>query len=178
MLRGPARVCIIAVLLVLLVAPAAVFAQSGHPLPPSVLMTQSDEFAAVRAHYERMTREQITAAGYHIEPVCVISPAGGMGFHAANPTLWSAQFWSGRPDPHKPPLLLLDGNSRVVGVEWEAAGVLVQPELFGQRFPLLPGHPGVAMTHYMLHAYFRPNNQVLFSVFDPQLTCPPGSTGQ
>ena len=24
----------------------------------------------------------------------------------------------------------------------------------------------------MLHAYFRPDNQVLFSVFDPRLNCP------
>jgi hypothetical protein len=28
---------------------------------------------------------------------------------------------------------------------------------------------------YMFHAYFRPNGQVLFSTWDPQLTCPPAS---
>jgi hypothetical protein len=73
---------------------------------------------------------------------------------------------------------LLSGDmSRVVGLEWEAKDIgQGDMELFGHDFPLLPGHPGVPEPHYMFHAYFRPNGQVLFSVFDPELACLTPST--
>jgi len=48
------------------------------------------------------------------------------------------------------------------------------PTRFGQTIPLLPGHPGepdVNKPHFMLHAYFKPDGQVLFDVWDPELSC-------
>ena len=62
--------------------------------------------------------------------------------------------------------------TRVIGLEWEAADVGQEPPtIFGQTVPLLAGHPGIPEPHYMLHAYFRPNGQVLFAEFDPLVSC-------
>ena len=166
--------------LTLLAWPAATLAQPD--LPDAVLVPQSSEFAAVRARFEGMTEAQVQAAGYEVDPHCVtavdagLPPAvGGMGFHAVHRQRFAEQFASGQLDAQNPPLLMLDANKRVVGLEWEAAASGPQPELFGQTVPLLFGHPGppeVNVPHYMLHAYFKPNGMVLFSVFDPDLTCP------
>lgn len=173
---GPCIVCFF-VALALVVAPVhtPTLAQSQPPQP----VDQPPEFAAVRAKYEHMTREQYMAAGYSPDPMCItaamggLPPAlGGMGVHANNRQLWEAQFSSGKLDPQAPPILLLNEDGRVVGLEWEAASSTQPPPvLFGQPVPLLPGHPGVEQPHYMFHAYFRPNGQVLFATWDPQLSC-------
>lgn len=96
-----------------------------------------------------------------------------MGVHAINPRLHQAQFGPAKLDPQNPPLLLLDATkTRVIGLEWEAADVgQAPPRAFGQTVPLLPGHPGIPEPHYMLHAYFRPGNRVLFAEFDPLVRC-------
>jgi len=132
------------------------------------------EFAELRAQFESMTRAQWEEAGYIANPpVCISSPAGGMGVHAVNPTLAGAQFGSGDVDAANPPVLLVDATqTRVIGLEWESAESAGAFTLFGQTAPLLPGHPGIPTPHYMLHAYFRTNGQVLFAEFDPELTCP------
>jgi hypothetical protein len=71
-----------------------------------------------------------------------------------------------------PPILLLDATqTRVIGLEWETSEAAGAFTIFGQTAPLLPGHPGIPEPHHMLHAYFRPNGQVLFAEFDPQVTC-------
>ncbi len=149
-------------------------------MPPSVTVAQSSEFAAVRAQFEGLSPADLAQDGYQIDPVCVTAalagaPAelGSMGFHAVHPTLMKVQFGNGRPDPQQPPIVLLDGAQRVVGLEWEANQNAPAPVLFGQTVVIQPGHPGVPEPHYMLHAYFRPDGQVLFSVFDPALSCPP-----
>jgi hypothetical protein len=100
-----------------------------------------------------------------------------MGIHAINQEYLEAQFPKAEMDPARPPLLLLDQNSKVLGLEWEAADVgQGRMELFGQTIELQPGHPGVEEPHYMLHIYFKPDGKVLFGVddqtaFDPELSC-------
>ena len=128
----------------------------------------------MRATFEGMTRAQWEAAGYIANPpVCISSPAGGMGIHAMNMALFEAQFTTGAVDATNPPILLVDATqTRVIGLEWETAEAAGAFTIFGQTAPLLPGHPGIPEPHYMLHAYFRPNGQVLFAEFDPQVTCP------
>lgn len=159
--------------LLMLLAPGLVSAQEP--------IDQSTKFAEVRATFEAMEPADWEAAGYQVIPpgACIASPAGGMGIHAINPQLHEAQFQSGELDPENPPLLLLDASAkRVIGLEWEAAeSVGEPPKLFGQPALLLPGHPGIEEPHYMLHAYFRPNGQVLFAEFDPKVSCelPPTS---
>jgi hypothetical protein len=149
------------------VVPAVVLAQEpiDHPA----------DFAAVREQFEDMERAEWEAAGYQVIPPgdCVASPAGGMGVHAINPDLHATQFQPAEMDPENPPLLLLDVTmTRVIGLEWEEADVGQEPPaIFGQTTPLLPGHPGITEPHYMLHAYFRPNDQVLFAEFDPLVSC-------
>jgi hypothetical protein len=150
-----------------LAAPGLVLAQEPIDQPTA--------FAAVRERFEGMTRPQWEAAGYRVIPPgdCVASPAGGMGVHAINPQLHEAQFRPAELDPENPPLLLLDASmTRVIGLEWEEADVGQEPPTaFGQTVPLLPGHPGIPEPHYMLHGYFRPNDQVLFAEFDPLVKC-------
>ncbi|MBI3971684.1 MAG: hypothetical protein HY332_10390 [Chloroflexi bacterium] len=154
--------------LALALVPALATAQQ-----PPVPMSQPAEFARVRARFESLTPAQARALGFEAEPACVSAPPGGMGFHAVNPRLMAQQV-EGRLDPQNPPILLFDGNGRVVGLEWEVHNTgQPAPALFGQRIELLPGHPGFEEPHYMLHAYFKPNGQVLFATFDPTLQCPP-----
>src|SRR5918995_3686845 len=115
----PSRAILLA-LLALALAPALALAQGGPP-PPAQPVPQSPDLAAVRARFEGLTDAQVRALGYtNVAPECVSSPAGGMGFHIEHPRLWRDQFTSGRWDAQNPPILLLDGNKRVVGIEWEA----------------------------------------------------------
>jgi hypothetical protein len=101
-----------------------------------------------------------------------------MGIHAINRTLYEAQFPEGTMDPKNPSVLLLDENSNVIGVEWEAADVGQGPmKMFGQTIELQSGHPGAEEPHYMLHIYFKPDGKVLFgtndqTAFDPEGVCP------
>ncbi len=147
-------------------SPALVLAQDPVDQPP--------DFAAVRERFEGLTRAEWEAAGYRAQPpVCIASPAGGMGIHAVNAALHQAQFPTAALDPENPPVLLVDATqTRVIGLEWEEKDIGQEPPtIFGQTVQLLPGHPGVPEPHYMFHAYFRPNGQVLFATWDPQLSC-------
>ena len=100
-----------------------------------------------------------------------------MGTNAINRTLYEAQFPNGEMDPANPSVLLLDENSNVIGVEWEAADVGQGPmKMFGQTIELQPGHPGAEEPHYMLHIYFKADGKVLFgtnpqTAFDPEGVC-------
>jgi hypothetical protein len=104
-----------------------------------------------------------------------------MGTHALNPELLGAQFPEGTMDPENPPVLLLNENDEVMGVEWEAADVgQGQMEMFGQTIEIQPGHPGAEEPHYMLHVYSKPGGKVLFgtnpdTAFDPEGVCPVAS---
>jgi hypothetical protein len=140
---------------------------------------QPPEFAAVRERFEGLTGAEVEALGYVPEPVCISDPAmGGMGIHAVHPELWDEQFNSAESDIENPPIVLLSADkSTVVGLEWEAIDTgQGDMELFGEPYLLLPGHPGVPEPHYMFHAYFKPDGQVLFSVFNPELSCAVPST--
>jgi hypothetical protein len=100
-----------------------------------------------------------------------------MGIHFINPEYLEAQFPEGEMDPEQPPVVLLDQNGKVLGIEWEAADVDQGPlELFGQTIQLQPGHPGAEDPHYMLHIYFQPDGKVLLgtdpqTAFNPELSC-------
>jgi len=155
--------------------PTAAFAQPGPP--PGVMMDTPPELTATRARFENMTAEQATAAGYMTTYECVSSPFGGMGIHFIHPQLFESQLKSGQMDPQNPPVLLVDGNDRVVGLEWETTKNTPQPTFLGQPVPLQPGHPGMEEEHYMVHIYFKPNNQILVGAFDPDLKCPANRTG-
>ncbi len=156
------------VLLSLSWLPSTVSAQPPAPQP----VDQSPEFATVRAKFENMTIQQLNAAGYTQDSPCVSAPPGGMGFHYINKPLWDAAFTSGKLDPQNPPLVLVDANNKVVGLEWESSkNVQSAPVLFGQTVQLLPGHEGLTEEHYQYHAYFRPNGQVVIATFDPLVTC-------
>ena len=146
------------------------FALAAEPIAPP------EGFAELRARFEDLTAEEVQAAGYAADTECVAVPGlGGMGIHALNFELLGMQFPAGTMDPENPPVLLLSADGhRVVGLEWEAKDIgQGEFELYGQAVVLQDGHPGVPEPHYMLHAYFRPNGEVLFAPFDPQLSCLP-----
>jgi hypothetical protein len=160
---------------VLALLPSMAIAQSSasQPVDPPYQVAQ------LRQQYEGLTPEQIKAAGYKPEGECVTNPhgAGAMGAHAINQEYLEAQFPKGEMDPEQPPVVLLGQDSKVIGIEWEAADVGQGPtELFGQTIQLQSGHPGVEEPHYMLHIYFKPDGKVVFGVddqtaFDPELRC-------
>ena len=168
------------VLLVLVVAASALLpstalgqANTSQPVDPP------QEVAQLRQQYEGLTQQQIKDAGYEPEGECVTNPhgAGAMGTHVINQEYLEAQFPKGEMDPEQPPVILLDQDSKVIGIEWEAADVgQGSMELFGQSIELQSGHPGVEESHYMLHIYFKDDGKVLFGVddktaFDPKLSC-------
>jgi hypothetical protein len=141
------------------------------------------QVAQLRQQFEGLTPQQIEAEGYVAEGPCVPSPTGtgAMGIHALNQELLQAQFPNGEMDPENPSVLLLDENSNVIGLEWEAADVGQGPmKMFGQTIEIQPGHPGVEEPHYMLHIYFKADGKVLFgtnpqTAFDPEGVCPEAS---
>jgi hypothetical protein len=164
---------------------AATLALAGAASAQSTLqpVDPPEQVAELRQQFEGLTAEQIAAQGYVPEGPCVPSPTGvgAMGIHALNPALLEAQFPNGTMDPANPPVLLLDENEEVMGVEWEAADVGQGPmKMFGQTIEIQPGHPGVEEPHYMLHVYFKPGGKVLFgtnpdTAFDPEGVCPEAS---
>ncbi len=176
------RTLILTALAVTVCSPATALAQTEQAewdVPPR-LVDEPEGIARLRAKYQGMTEEELIAAGFQVDQVCVgaamvglSAEDGGMGHHATSPELMGRQFPAGEMDPENPPIVLLGPDKRVVGVEWEAANVGQDaPELFGQTVNLGPGHPHAEQPHYMLHAYFRTNGQVLFGDFDPQISCP------
>ncbi len=176
---GLAPAAAVAAFVLIARAPAAAQPTSPPQMPPPITVVQSAEFAALRSRFELLTPSELARDGYQIDSTCVTAAMAGappelgnMGYHAIHRTLMKVQFGNGRPDPEQPPIVLLDAGQRVVGLEWESNQRAPAPVLFGQTVVIQPGHPGVEEPHYMLHAYFRPDGQVLFSVFDPHLSCP------
>jgi hypothetical protein len=167
--------CGIAASAVLALLPGIAVAQgnSAQPVDPP------QQVAQLRQQYEGLTPEQIKAAGYSPGSPCISNPegAGAMGIHAINQELLQAQFPNGTMDPAQPPVILIDQNSKVLGIEWEAKDVGQGPmELFGQTIQIQPRHPGIPEPHYMLHIYFKPDGKVLFgtdpqTAYDPELGC-------
>jgi len=168
---------------VLALLPAVAVAQTSTSQP----VDPPPQVAQLRQQYDGLTPQQVKAAGYTPGSPCISNPhgAGAMGIHAINQELLEAQFPNGTMDPAQPPVILLDQNSKVLGIEWEAKNVGQGPmELFGQTIQLQPPHPGIPEPHYMLHIYFKPDGKVLFGVddqtaYDPELSCPylPASGG-
>jgi hypothetical protein len=156
--------------------PGMAIAQNSTAQP----VNPSGQVAQLRQQFEGLTPQQIEDAGYVAEGPCVPSPSGvgAMGTHAINRQLYQAQFPNGTMNPAKPSVLLLGQNSKVIGLEWEAADVgQGQMKLFGQTIELQSGHPGAEEPHYMLHIYFRAGGKVLFgtndqTAFDPEGICP------
>jgi hypothetical protein len=176
------RTLILTALVLTLSWPLSALAKSDQPkwdLPPR-LVDEPQGIAQLREKYQGMTEEELSAAGFRVEPVCVgagmvglSAEDGGMGYHDVNGKLYAAQFPNGTMDANNPPIVLLGPDKRVVGVEWEAKNLGQGPPIvYGQTVNLGPPHPGADKPHYMLHAYFRPNGKVLFGDFDPQVNCP------
>ena len=138
------------------------------------------QVAQLRQQFEGLTPQQIEAQGYVPMHGCISNPQapGAMGTHAINQELLQAQFPQGEMDPENPPVVLLDQNGMVIGVEWEAADVGQGPmKMFGQTIELQSRHPGAEEPHYMLHIYFKDDGKVLFgtndqTAFDPEGICP------
>ena len=157
--------------------PGVATAQTGASQQP---VDPPPQVAQMRQQFEGLTAQQISAAGFVPEGECVTNPqgAGAMGTHAINQQLLAAQFPNGTMDPAQPPVLLLDQNNKVMGMEWEAKDVGQGPmQMFGQTIQIQPPHPGVDEPHYMLHIYFKPDGKVRFGTdpqteFDPDLSCP------
>jgi hypothetical protein len=180
-----ARLSSIAVLLLILV-PLSALAQGEAPkwdMPPRVV-DEPAGLARLRAMYEHMTVEQLKASGFQVEPVCVTGGMvghpeyGNMGMHAINPRVYESQFPQGVMDPDNPPIVVLDGQGRVMAVEWEARNIgQAPPVVYDQTANLGPAHPGAEEPHYMLHAFFLPEGKVQFGDFSHTVSCEASNSG-
>src|SRR5918999_2735415 len=165
----------IAVGALLALVPAVAVAQTSTSQP----VDPPPQVAQLRQQYDGLTPEQIKAAGYAPGSPCISNPhgAGAMGIHAINQELLQAQFPNGTMNPAQPPVILIDENSKVLGIEWEAKDVGQGPmELFGQPIQIQPRHPRVEDPHFKLHIYLQLAGKVLFgtdeqTAFNPELSC-------
>jgi hypothetical protein len=147
----------------------------------SPVLAQDDAtYADLLATYGGWTREDVEAAGYEVEPICVDAasagaPAelGGMGFHAVN----VENLMDNVAQASKPDIILLDGEGNVIGVEYEIDSVVENPPTIdGNPLVFTPPHPGVEHEHMSLHVFFVGDEAYRFGTWNPAVTCPPGST--
>lgn len=147
----------------------------------SPVLAQDDAtYEDLLATYGDWTREDVEAAGYEVEPVCVDAasagaPAelGGMGFHAVN----FENLSDGVVQATKPDIILLDGEDKVIAVEYEIDSVVENPPTIdGHPLVFTPPHPGVEHEHMSLHVYFVGDEAHRFGTWNPAVTCPAGST--
>lgn len=159
--------------LVVLIGAAVLAAVVGGSL---ALAQEEVTLEDVQAQFGDLTRAEIEALGYVVDPLCVTAelagaPAelGGMGFHAVNAALIDETV-----DALEPEIILLDADDNVVGVEYETSTADIdQPVILGQEMPLLEGgHPGMEFDHYVMHAWFIDNPNGQFADFNPNLSCP------
>lgn len=132
--------------------------------------------------YGDWTKADAEAAGYVVQPVCVTAEAegldpalGAMGFHAVNESYYS----SGELKTEEPHVVLVDGNDKVVGVEWEWPEVEdPAPTVAGLPLEFTPPHPGVEHAHMSRHVYFVGDEGNRYTTFNPAVECPPEATGE
>jgi hypothetical protein len=137
------------------------------------------DIQGLKGKYSSYTIEQAASEGYVRDAFCIDAASfgqppeqGAMGFHATDESRIR-----GPIELERPQALLFDAAGRVLGVEYEilADAVSVPPQLFGQAFTRLPAHAGMEHEHYALHLWFVDNPSGLFSDFNPNVACPPGS---
>jgi hypothetical protein len=128
---------------------------------------------AATSRYHSTT--QATKAGYLQDTHCVASPAGGMGYHWANPPLIDPVF-----DPFQPEVVLYEadaqGNLKLVAVEYVVVNVGQPAPTFGGQPFDVGGAPPLEqqnIPHWTLHVWLHKTNPSgLFAKFNPTVTCP------
>jgi hypothetical protein len=122
-----------------------------------------------------------TAAGFQAEPVCVESPAGGMGYHHVN----QDRIADGVITRDRPEILLYgataNGERKLIAVEYfkvdEDQNLATdgdRPSLFGHEFDgPMEGHAPGMPIHYDLHVWvWKSNPAGVFAPFHPNVDCP------
>lgn len=167
-------------------APAHPAPRSGHGHGPGARPAALADLARAAVASSPYLRERTaTAAGYVPDRYCVTDPAGGaaLGYPHFN------HAYDNSLDPAKPAALLYEddarGRRRLVALEWVVMDRDGKPEtdddrpsLFGQPFkgPIAGRFPG-QKTHYALHVWlWKPNPAGMFSTFNPDVRCLPGTT--
>jgi len=145
----------------------------------SMARAAQGDVEGLKSKYSSYTIEQAASEGYVRDAFCIDAASfgqpveqGAMGFHATDESRIR-----GPVEIERPQALLFDTAGRVLGVEYEilADAVSAPPQLFGQTFTRLPAHAGMEHEHYALHLWFADNPSGLFSDFNPNVACPPGS---
>lgn len=160
-----------------LVALSALALAAGLTLPAPVA---ADESAALN---RQLTQLRLATAPFHSLDLaaeagwdvdltgCLSSPAGGMGHHYVNASI----FFDAQVDPLRPELLVYaptpTGGKRLVAVEYlvfaAALGNAPVPELFGQRFHYNPN-----VSAWVLHVWlWQGNRNGLFADWNPAISC-------
>lgn len=135
--------------------------------------------------------------GYVMDPFCVASPAGAMGYHVVNRQMLgiingaTPINGTGTDAGANPPPVLLyekqtDGSFKLVGIEllvfaqaWHGAGFKKAPKYRARDFDFMEDNPATPRDeahgfapHYDLHLWiFEPNPAGLYAQFNPNVTC-------
>jgi hypothetical protein len=179
------RLVLVVVVGALLFGAAAVTSMTaiGNKQPPAV-MKQLQSAKAATDKYRNVARAEAdgyrTVPGPDGQPVCVASPAGGMGIHYENERLMA----NNALKITQPEILVYapqpDGSLQLVALEWlkadsdqDPSTTTDLPRLFRTPFdgPHEGHHPGMPI-HYDLHAWlFQANRAGMFTQFNPAVRC-------
>jgi len=168
--------------------PSSKTSDTGHQIPSFLErfshggkdQTTPADVEAVKQQYGSYTVTKAEREGYKLDSFCLDAESfgqpvelGAMGYHATNEALLRGPIAAQRPQA-----FMFDAEGRVLGVEYEIMtdAVSEPPQLFGQTFAKLPPHPGIEHEHYALHVWFVDNPSGQFADFNPEVSCPPGST--
>lgn len=114
---------------------------------------------------------QAIQAGYNPDTHCVSSPAGGMGYHWANPSMIDPVFSALEPE-----VVIYatgpGGNLKLVAVEYLVINVgQPRPSFDGRLFDI--GGAPIPVPHWTLHVWVHEYNPSgTFAKFNPNVTCP------
>lgn len=153
--------------------------------PEDPIQVELDVARTATARYQDVS--VALADGFRPEPVCVSSPAGGMGIHYVNPGRMDGTLMAGEPEVL---LYIPEGGSlRLVAVEYvlpimengrpyfgttAPANPGTTPVLFGESFqgPMAGHNPGMPW-HFDLHVWnWQSNPAGRYAQFNPFLRCP------
>ncbi len=136
------------------------------PTPTEITVTAVDDasYEDLVSHFGSWTRAQAEAAGYEVEPACIPQ----MGHHAIRYEI----HLNNVVRTSEPSIVLVDGDGRVVGVEYVITDVVSDPPLVaGHPLTFTHPHPGMSRDHMSLHIYFVGSEADRFGETNPAVKC-------
>ena len=173
-------------MVVLLFVGAALVAGCGDSPTSSETFLEQELGQALRATARYEDVAVAIREGFVADPICVASPAGGMGIHYVNEARIDTMLNIVEPEV----LLYIPegGRLKLIALEYfvpvmgsggphfgpgPPGNTGTHPELFGVRFDgPMPGHSPVMPWHFDLHVWNRMENPAgMFAAWNPRVRC-------